>query len=81
VVASTPERLRLLVASGCRKIHVGVAPGVPPRELLMQAGSRLHEARLAARFVFEVAEPDGRFDGLDAAVAVARSLCALDGSR
>ena len=45
----------------------------------MEAGSRLHEARLAARFVFDVAEPDGRFDGLGAAVAMARSLCALDG--
>jgi len=79
VVAAAPERLRLLADSGCRKIHLGVAPGVPPRQLLTEAGSRLHEARLAARFVFEVAEPDGRLDGLHAAVAVARSLCALDG--
>ena len=79
VVASAPERLRLLADSGCRKLHLGVAPGVPPRTLLMEAGSRLHEARLAARFVFDVAEPDRRFDGLNAAVAVARSLCALDG--
>ena len=80
VVASAPERLRLLADSGCRRIHLGVAPGVPPRELLMEAGSRLHEAGLAARFVFDVAEPLGRFDGIGAAVAVARSLCALDGS-
>jgi anaerobic magnesium-protoporphyrin IX monomethyl ester cyclase len=79
VVASSPERLRLLADSGCRKIHLGVAPGVPPRELLMEAGSRLHGARLGARFVFDVAEPHGRFDGIRAAVAVARSLCALDG--
>ena len=57
VVASAPERLRLLAESGCRRLHLGVAPGVPPRELLMEAGSRLHEARLAARFVFDVAEP------------------------
>ena len=79
VVASAPERLRLLADSGCRKLHLGVAPGVPLRELLLEAGSRLHEARLGARFVFEVAEPDRRFDGLVAAVGVARSLCALDG--
>ena len=79
VVASPPERLRLLAESGCRRIHLGVAPGVPPRELLLEAGSRLRAARLAARFVFDVAEPDGRFDGLQAAIAVARSLCALDG--
>jgi anaerobic magnesium-protoporphyrin IX monomethyl ester cyclase len=79
VLACGPERLRLLAQSGCRRLHLGVAPGAPPRELLMEAGSRLHEARLRARFVFEVAQPDGRFDGLEAAVGVARSLCALDG--
>jgi len=79
VVASAPERLRLLAESGCRRIHLPVAPGPPPRELLMEAGARLHEAGLAARFFFHVAEPDRRFDGLAAAVAVARSLCALDG--
>ena len=39
---------------------------------------RLHAAWLVARFVFEVSEPDRRFDGLDAAVSVARSLCAID---
>ena len=79
VLASAPERLRLLADSGCRRIHLAVAPGVPPRELLMEAGSRLHEAQLAARFVFDVAEPHGRLDGIGAAVTVARSLCALDG--
>jgi anaerobic magnesium-protoporphyrin IX monomethyl ester cyclase len=79
VVASSAERLRLLADSGCRRIHLGVAPGVPPRGLLMEAGSRLHQAGLAARFVFDVAEPHGRCDGIGAAVAVARSLCALDG--
>jgi hypothetical protein len=75
VVGSTPARLVLLAESGCRKIHLRVAAGVPPRELLMEAGSRLHGARLAARFAFDVAEPEG----LRAAVAVARSLCGLDG--
>jgi anaerobic magnesium-protoporphyrin IX monomethyl ester cyclase len=79
VVGSAPGRLRLLADSGCRRIHLAVAPGVPPRELLMEAGTRLHEAGLAARFVFDVGEPHGRVDGIGAAVAVARSLCALDG--
>jgi anaerobic magnesium-protoporphyrin IX monomethyl ester cyclase len=79
VVDSPTGRLRLFGDSGCRRIHLGVPPGVPPRELLLEAGTRLHEAGLAARFVFDVAEPHGRVDGIDAAVAVARSLCALDG--
>ena len=46
----------------------------------MEAGSRLHEAGLAARFVFDVAEPGDRSCGITAAVAVARSLCAMDGT-
>jgi anaerobic magnesium-protoporphyrin IX monomethyl ester cyclase len=79
VVAAAPGRLRLLADSGCRRIHLEVAPGAPPRELLMEAGARLHEAGLAARFAFDVAEPRGRSEGIAPAVAVARSLCALDG--
>jgi anaerobic magnesium-protoporphyrin IX monomethyl ester cyclase len=79
VVGRPRGRLRLLAESGCRRIHLGVGPGAPPRELLMEAGTRLHEAGLAARFVFDVAVSHGRVDGLGAAVAVARSLCALDG--
>jgi anaerobic magnesium-protoporphyrin IX monomethyl ester cyclase len=79
VAASAPGRLVRLAQSGCRRIHLEVASGAPPRELLMEAGSRLHEAGLSARFLFDVAEPHGRFDGISAAVAVARSLCALDG--
>jgi hypothetical protein len=79
VVAAGPGRLRLIAQSGCRRLHLAVRPGVPPRELLMEAGSRLHAAGLAARFVFEVGEPDGRDGGLRAAVSVARSLSALDG--
>jgi hypothetical protein len=80
VVEAGPERLRLLAQSGCRRLRFLVrAQGTPPREMLLEAGARLHAAGLAARFVFEVAEPDGRFDGLKCAVSAARDLCALDG--
>jgi hypothetical protein len=75
VAGSPPERLRLLRESGCRRLHFVVAPGPPPRDLLMETGARLRGAGLGGRFVFEVQEPAG----LDAAVSVARSLCALDG--
>jgi len=79
VAAAGPERLRLVAESGCRKLHLGVRPGAAPRELLMEAGSRLRAAGLVGRFVFEVAEPGGGIDSLKSAVAVARSLCSLDG--
>ena len=78
VVDAGPERLRLAAESGCRCLHI-LVPGTPTRELLMEAGARLHAAGLAARFVFEVAEPGGGIDSLKSAVAVARSLCTLDG--
>jgi len=75
VVAAGAERLRLVAQSGCRRLHLAVRAGMPPRDLLMEAGARLRAAGLAARFVFEVASGDT----LKAAVSVARSLCALDG--
>jgi hypothetical protein len=78
VAGAGPERLRLLAESGCRKLHLVVRPAAAPRELLMEAGSRLHAAALAGRFVFEVVEPAGGTDSLQAAVALARSLCSLD---
>jgi hypothetical protein len=79
VAAAGPERLRLVAESGCRKLHLGVRPGAASRELLMEAGARLHAAGLVGRFAFEVAEPGGGVDSLKSAVAVARSLCTLDG--
>jgi hypothetical protein len=78
VAVAGPERLRLLAESGCRKLHLVVRPGAASRELLMEAGSRLRAAGLVGRFVFEVAEPAGGSDTLQAAVAVARSLSSLD---
>jgi hypothetical protein len=79
VASAGPERLRLVAESGCRRLHLGVRPRAASRELLLEAGSRLHAAGLAARFVFEVEEPRDGIDSLGFAVSVARSLCALDG--
>jgi hypothetical protein len=79
VVEAGPERLRLVAESGCRRLHLLARAGTPARELLLETGARLHAAGLAARFVFEVAEPAGRFDGLKCALSAARALCAVDG--
>jgi anaerobic magnesium-protoporphyrin IX monomethyl ester cyclase len=78
VTAAGPERLRLLAESGCRRLNLCVRPGAAARDLLLEAGARLHAAGLAARFVFDVKEPREAVDSLSAAVSVARSLCALD---
>jgi B12 binding domain len=78
VTAAGPERLRLVVESGCRRLHLGIRPGAAGRDVLLEAGSRLHAVGLAARFVFEVREPHDGADSLSSALPVARSLCALD---
>jgi hypothetical protein len=79
VAAADPKLLRLLAESGCRRLRLEVGAGSVARDLLLEAGTRLHAAGLPARFVFDVAEPrDGR-DDLARAVAVARNLCAMDG--
>jgi hypothetical protein len=64
--------------SGCRRLHLAVRPGAADRDALLEAGTRLRAAGLAARFVFEVKEPHDGADSLGAAVSVARSLSALD---
>jgi hypothetical protein len=78
VTAAGPERLRLVVESGCRKLHLAVRPGTAAHDLLLEAGARLHAAGLAARFTFDVREPGNGVDSLKAAVSLARSLTALD---
>jgi B12 binding domain len=78
VAAAGPERLRLVAESGCRRLHLRVRPGGAARDLLLEAGSRLNAAGLAARFVFDVKEPSDGADSLKCAVSVARSLSALD---
>lgn len=77
LVASPPERLRLLEEGGCRRLVVEVAAGGVRRELLLEAGEKLRGAGLHARFVFALAEPGPGSDGVAAAVLAARSLCAL----
>jgi hypothetical protein len=77
--AAPPARLRLLKESGCRRLHLRVAAGAGTEELLMEAGARLHAARLPARFAFDVGQPGKGRDELGAAVTAARRLCALDG--
>lgn len=76
------DRLRLLAATGCRRLYVPVRPGVPAlrvgRERVLDAGALLHAAGIPARFEIEIAEPGSRLEGLKAAVSLARSLCALD---
>jgi hypothetical protein len=79
VAGATPERLRLLAASGCRRLRLLVPPGLVDRPALLEAGTRLHAAGLPARFLFEVAEPAAGQDHLAEAVAVARRLSAMDG--
>ena len=77
------DRLRLLSASGCRRLHVPVPPGVPARgglrERVLDAAALLHAAGLAARFEIELTGGAGSTEALRAAVSLARSLCALDG--
>ncbi len=76
------DRLRLLSATGCRRLHVPVRPGVPAlrvgRERVLDVGALLHAAGIPARFEIEIEEPGARMEGLKAAVSLARSLCALD---
>jgi hypothetical protein len=78
VTTARPERLRLVAESGCRRLQLAVRPGAACREILLEAGARLHAAGLATRFVFEVEEPGEGGDSLRSAVSAARSLCALD---
>jgi hypothetical protein len=76
VLEASPVALRGLAESGCRGLQLLVA-GVE-RERLLEAAARLGAAGLGGRFVFEVAQGDGRSRGLTAAVAAARALCAMD---
>jgi anaerobic magnesium-protoporphyrin IX monomethyl ester cyclase len=76
------ERLRLLRGSGCARLHVLVAPGAvlagESRRVVLEAAALLHDASVAARFVFEVEAPRPGHDSLAAAVSVARTLTTMD---
>jgi anaerobic magnesium-protoporphyrin IX monomethyl ester cyclase len=77
-----PARLELLKRSGCRSVGVSVPPDVPARgplrDGILEAGARLHEAGLAARFELTVSEPGPKRQHLAAAVSLARALSTLD---
>jgi anaerobic magnesium-protoporphyrin IX monomethyl ester cyclase len=77
------DRLRLLVASGCRGLQLAVPPGVPARgglrERALDAAALLHAAGLSARFEIELVSPGPKAEGLQHAISLARSICALDG--
>jgi anaerobic magnesium-protoporphyrin IX monomethyl ester cyclase len=82
VLAAGGERLRLLRGSGCARLHVLVAPGAvlagESRRVVLEAAALLHDASVAARFVFEVEAPRLAHDSLAAAVSVARTLTSMD---
>jgi hypothetical protein len=77
VLAASPATLGRLAESGCRGLQF-LAAGVE-RERLLEMATRLRDAGLAGRFVFDVAEGAGRGCDLAAAVSAARALCAIDG--
>ena len=58
VLEARPAGLRRLAESGCLGLQLLVAGVV--RERLLEAAARLRGAGLGGRFVFEVAEADGR---------------------
>jgi hypothetical protein len=82
VCALSCERLRLLGESGCRRLDVRLAPGTVPmgsaRDQVLEAGQRLHEAGLPARFRFTVGGPHGEAGRVAAFTKTARALAIMD---
>jgi anaerobic magnesium-protoporphyrin IX monomethyl ester cyclase len=80
VLAWTPDALRLLAESGCRRLVLAVAPTTAlqrdPRERLLETAHRLRTAGLPARFAFEVGEQSR--EDLEAIIGLARKLAAID---
>jgi hypothetical protein len=78
LLESGEETLRLLVESGCRRIHAVVPPGATlvgsGRQVVLEAASLLDRVGLPGRIVLEVDPPRRGHDTLAAAVSVARSL-------
>ncbi len=83
-LAAGSAGLELLRRSGCRRVRVSVPPDVSVRgplwDKILEAGTRLHEAGLAARFELAVSDPGPKRQGLAAMVSLARMLSALDHS-
>jgi hypothetical protein len=73
------DRLRLLGASGCRRIHFRVAPALQTnaaRDRVLDTAALLHAAGITARFELELADAGDRLASLKAAVSLARALSA-----
>lgn len=72
------ETLRLLVESGCRRVHAVVPPGATlvgnGRQVVLDSAGLLDRVGLPGRFVLEVDPPRPGHDTLNAAVSVARVL-------
>ncbi|MCG6927101.1 MAG: cobalamin-dependent protein [Acidobacteria bacterium] len=72
------EELRLLLESGCGRVHTVLPPGAlllgKGREVVIEAATLLDRVGLAGRFVLEVDRPRRGHDTLNAAVSVARAL-------
>jgi hypothetical protein len=82
VLAGGHDRLRMLSATGCRALQLAVPPGVPARgglrERALDAALLVHAAGIPARFEISIASPGKRGESLDAAISLARAICALD---
>jgi len=78
VLATGEDGLRLLVESGCRRVHALVPPGAlllgDRRHVVLEAAALLDRVGLAGRFVLEVDPPRRGHDTLTAAVSIARAL-------
>ena len=78
LLAAGEEALRLLVESGCRRVHAMVPPGAlllgDGRRVVLDSAALLDRVGLPGRFVLEVDSPRRGHDTLTAAVSVARAL-------
>jgi len=76
VLEAEPAVLQRLFESGCHGLQV-VSNGTA-RGGLLEVATRLRAAGIGGRFVFDVNEAAATGGGLDATVAVARAICAMD---
>jgi hypothetical protein len=81
LLAGGENRLRLLVESGCRRVHAIVPPGAllvgDSRQVVLESAALLDRVALAGRYVLQVDPPRRGHDTLAAAVSVARALARM----
>jgi hypothetical protein len=82
ILATGEDGLRLLVESGCGRVHVLVPPGTvllgSQRNVVLEAAKVLDRVGLAGRFVLEVDLPRRGHDTLTTAVSIARALTRMN---